>query len=111
MGCGAHNFAPFKDLNPDCKTDERYKALASGDTYGGLYPFKSPDRIHWSLMRSQTFSQLPRESAVTWKRRRSVFVQVPLAETCNSSQPVRGEHVDRLIGKMRDELSGTTRGN
>lgn len=47
-GIGTHNFAPFKDANPDCKPDERYKAFGSGE--GGLYPFKSPDGIHWSLM-------------------------------------------------------------
>jgi hypothetical protein len=50
-GLGAHNFAPFKDMNPDCKIDEQYKALASGSTSRrGLYPFKSPDGVHWSLM-------------------------------------------------------------
>ena len=47
-GIGSHNFAPFKDANPNCKQDEKYKAIASGE--GGLYPFKSPDGIHWSLM-------------------------------------------------------------
>ena len=47
-GLGSHNFAPFKDPNPNCKPDEKYKAIASGE--GGLYPFKSPDGIHWSLM-------------------------------------------------------------
>ncbi|MFQ6040154.1 MAG: hypothetical protein ACE5PV_04795 [Candidatus Poribacteria bacterium] len=47
-GIGSHNFAPFKDPNSNCKIDEKYKAIASGG--GGLYPFKSPDSIHWSLM-------------------------------------------------------------
>jgi len=50
-GLGSHNFAPFKDPNPACKPSERYKALASGK--GGLYPFKSPDGIHWTLMRKK----------------------------------------------------------
>ncbi|MCZ6678599.1 MAG: hypothetical protein O7E52_15290 [Candidatus Poribacteria bacterium] len=50
-GVGAHNFAPFKDANPDCKPDEKYKALGSGE--GGLYAFKSADGIHWSLMKDQ----------------------------------------------------------
>jgi len=47
-GVGTHNFTPFKDANPDCKPDERYKALGSGE--GGLYAFKSADGIRWSLM-------------------------------------------------------------
>ncbi|HOX38728.1 MAG TPA: hypothetical protein PL033_12130 [Candidatus Brocadiia bacterium] len=45
---GVHNFAPFKDANPACAADARYKALASGK--GGLMAYKSPDGIHWSLM-------------------------------------------------------------
>ena len=50
-GPGSHNFAPFKDANPDCKPDERYKAL--GSTKGGLIAFKSADGIRWSLIRDQ----------------------------------------------------------
>ena len=50
-GVGSHNFAPFKDENPDCKPDEKYKALGSGDR--ALYAFKSPDGIHWSLMNDE----------------------------------------------------------
>jgi hypothetical protein len=46
-GLGSHNFAPFKDTNPACKPEAAYKAIASGK--GGLYPFQSPDGIHWSL--------------------------------------------------------------
>ena len=45
-GVGAHDFAPFKDANPKCKPDEKYKAIGRGR--GGLYAFKSPDGIHWS---------------------------------------------------------------
>ena len=47
-GIGSHNFAPFKDPNPDCESDEKYKAVGSGK--GGLYAFSSPDGLHWSLM-------------------------------------------------------------
>ncbi|NOY82193.1 MAG: hypothetical protein GXP31_14440 [Kiritimatiellaeota bacterium] len=47
-GAGTHNFAPFRDLKPDCPEDARYKALASGK--GGLLAFKSPDGIHWTLL-------------------------------------------------------------
>lgn len=47
-GIGVHNFAPFRDLNPNAAPEEKYKALASGR--GGLYAFRSPDAIRWSLM-------------------------------------------------------------
>ncbi len=47
-GPGSHNFSPFKDDNPDCKPDERYKAL--GSIGGGLIAFKSADGVHWSII-------------------------------------------------------------
>ncbi len=47
---GCHNFVPFKDPNPDCKPDARYKAL--GGIKGGLAAFKSPDGIHWEYIQS-----------------------------------------------------------
>ncbi len=47
-GLGTHNFAPFKDANPETPDDARYKALAGGR--GGLLAFQSPDGIRWSLM-------------------------------------------------------------
>ncbi len=42
------NFTPFKDQNPDCKSDEIYKAVGAGG--GGLFAFKSTDGIHWSYL-------------------------------------------------------------
>ena len=47
-GPGRHNFAPFKDANPDCEPDAAYKAF--GGDKDGLHAFKSPDGVHWSLM-------------------------------------------------------------
>ncbi|MCK5806204.1 MAG: hypothetical protein KAI66_25455, partial [Lentisphaeria bacterium] len=44
-GVGTHNFAPFKDTNPDCSPEARYKAL--GSMKGGLAAFASADGIHW----------------------------------------------------------------
>ena len=52
-GVGTHNFAPFKDSNPNCKPDERYKALAGIKRESGLFALKSADGIHWSLMRDK----------------------------------------------------------
>lgn len=49
-GIGTHCFAVFKDQNPDCEADARYKAIARGRPLGkrGLYTFESPDGIRWS---------------------------------------------------------------
>ncbi len=46
VGQGAHAFSPFIDTNPDCKPEERYKAVApdTGSAMGAaLYAFSSPD--------------------------------------------------------------------
>jgi hypothetical protein len=51
-GLGSHNFAPFKDANPACPPAESYKAVAS-DNNSNLYAFKSPDGLHWSLLRPE----------------------------------------------------------
>lgn len=48
-GPGRHNFAPFRDENPDCPDEHRYKAL--GGTKGGLIAYSSPDGIHWRPLR------------------------------------------------------------
>ena len=50
----AHNFAPFKDNNPACAANARYKALAGGMTMlngkkkSCLHAYHSGDGIHWS---------------------------------------------------------------
>lgn len=48
-GIGTHCFAVFKDTNPDCPADAKYKAISRGRPRGkkGLYTFASPDGIHW----------------------------------------------------------------
>ena len=47
-GLGSHNFAPFKDTNPGCDPDERYKAIGGTVTSKGLLTFKSADGVRWS---------------------------------------------------------------
>lgn len=53
-GDGSLNFTPFRDRNPDCRDDEKYKALGSphSNNHEGqaLLAFKSPDGVHWSLL-------------------------------------------------------------
>lgn len=50
-GIGQHNFVPFKDANPDCDPNAKYKAIGHGK--GGLYAFRSADGIHWELIRDK----------------------------------------------------------
>lgn len=48
-GNGIHNFTAFKDTNPDCPPEARYKALGGCKEKGkhGLIYFRSADAIHW----------------------------------------------------------------
>lgn len=55
---GAHGFAPFRDDNPACPPEQRYKAVGGlgpdgKTTKGDLYALASPDGIHWSLLREK----------------------------------------------------------
>jgi len=47
-----HNFTPMLDANPECRPDERFKALGGHD-HRLLYAYKSPDGIHWSMMQEE----------------------------------------------------------
>ena len=49
-GIGSLAFSPFKDANPNCPPEAKYKALGLGGGKHGLYAFRSADGIHWSLM-------------------------------------------------------------
>lgn len=51
-GLGTHCFVAFKDTNPDCPPEARYKGISRGRPVGsrGLYVFQSPDGIRWSLI-------------------------------------------------------------
>ena len=62
-GIESHNFAPFRDTNPTCKPDERYKALGGlnhvgmnwkeATTPAGLFAFASADGIHWRKLQKE----------------------------------------------------------
>ncbi|MCA9024058.1 MAG: hypothetical protein KDA86_02475 [Planctomycetaceae bacterium] len=51
-GLGTHCFVAFKDMNPDCDPQAKYKGISRGRPEGkkGLYVFQSPDGIRWELM-------------------------------------------------------------
>lgn len=52
---GVHGFAPFKDSNPACPPESRYKALGANaaDWPLKLYALQSTDGIRWSLMQEE----------------------------------------------------------
>ncbi len=54
---GMHGFSPFQDTNPDCRPDERWKAVGGGwrESHHGLYLMGSPDGIAWRLLSDKPF--------------------------------------------------------
>ncbi|MBT3375341.1 MAG: hypothetical protein HN742_07545 [Lentisphaerae bacterium] len=48
QGIQAHNLVAFRDTNPACTPDERFKAVGGTGT-NNLYALYSPDGIHWRL--------------------------------------------------------------
>lgn len=46
-GDGAHCFVPFRDTNPACLPNEKYKAVSCAR--GGLCVYVSPDGLRWSF--------------------------------------------------------------
>ena len=110
-GTGTHNFTPFKDPNPACQPDAKYKALA-GASRGykkGLYAVKSPDGIHWTLMSEEpviTKGAFDSQNLAFWDPTRNLYADfhrtfhegVRAIMTCTSpdflqwTDPVRLEH-------------------
>ncbi len=55
VGSGTHCFVAFRDDNPNCSEDARYKGISRGgrSQKKGLYAFKSPDGVRWSPMQKE----------------------------------------------------------
>jgi len=50
-GSISHNVTPFRDENPDCPDDKKYKAVGGVKWFdGGLWALGSPDGINWRLL-------------------------------------------------------------
>ena len=54
-GIGVHAFAAFKDTNPACRPEARYKGVSRGRPEGkrGLYFYESPDGLRWTMTSSE----------------------------------------------------------
>ncbi len=81
------DMVPFKDTNPNAKPGARYKALVRGcrgtcqiaETRSdyGMYPFKSPDGIHWNLMSEKpviTRGRFDSQNLAFWDATRGRYV-------------------------------------
>jgi len=48
-----HNFAAFKDTNPNCPPEARYKGIGGEKKEGGLFVYQSADGIHWKKIKEK----------------------------------------------------------
>ena len=67
---------PFKDANPACKPEQRYKALAVGNI--GLLAFQSRDGVHWSLVQNEpviTKGAFDSQNLAFWDSTRRRYVE------------------------------------
>ena len=72
-GPESHNFAPFRDTNPNRKEGQEYKAL------GGIPPvaFVSADAIHWKKLREEpvlTRGKFDSQNVAFWDEERGHYV-------------------------------------
>ena len=78
-GPGTHCFTPFKDTNPNCNPDARYKALTADyrDGKRGLLALQSPDGIHWKLIQDEhviTEGYFDSQNLAFWDSNRMLYV-------------------------------------
>lgn len=75
-GEGTHCFTPFKDTNPDCPPEARYKAL-SGSFRRGLHAYQSPDGLRWQRIRPEpvlTDGDFDSQNLAFWDSQRKCYV-------------------------------------
>ena len=87
------DMVPFKDTNPNAQADAKYKALVrgcrgphqvlEGQTDNGMYPFKSPDGIHWTLMRDKPVINKPAKTLIGGTCPQRCFTQSRMAKNNN----------------------------
>ncbi len=77
-GKGIIAFVPFKDTNPGCRPDQRFKAMVARTTpTRGLYGYVSSDGVHWKLMQERpvmTTGQFDSQNVAFWDSVRGRYV-------------------------------------
>ncbi len=84
-GAGSHCFTPFKDTNPSCPPDARYKALAQVHRTGRphyavkgemtVFAYKSPDGFRWTMSDGPliTFGDFDSQNTAFWDSHAGVY--------------------------------------
>lgn len=76
-GDGTHCFTPFKDANPACKPEARYKALSRSGS-SGMHAYQSADGVRWSRMTHElviTDGDFDSQNLAFWDASRKCYVE------------------------------------
>lgn len=104
-------FAPFLDTNPNCKPEEKYKALAIASRSKGLRVFASPDGLRWKpiveqmvILKSTPENEVEFDSLnlAFWDNERKCYVAY-----FRKYRPLE-KRLPNLGGRVRDILTATS---
>ncbi len=80
-GISSHDFNPFWDKKPGTPKDAKYKAVGFGysadGSKNGLYAWKSPDAVHWTLFQqTPVFTNAPfdTQNVAFWSEQEGCYV-------------------------------------
>ncbi len=114
-GGASHNFTPFKDHNPDCPADAKYKAFGVRNG-NGLAAFKSANGVHWSRVQEApviTDGAFDSQNLAFWDPNKKLYVayyrdfrnkkvrDIKLATSPDFIQWTKGEYLN--YGDAADE--------
>jgi len=109
-------FVPFKDTNPDCKPDEKFKAMVTRgkpNPNQALYAYASADGLRWRLMRREpiiTKGYFDSQNVAFWDSVRARYVAY-FRETRGPNDEIRPKGPELGLddnGPARDVLTCTS---
>ena len=101
-------FVPFKDANPDCKSEHRYKVfVAVYRPVRGLHAYSSPDGIHWNPLKDRaviTTGYFDSQNLAFWDSNRSCYVSYHRALRGGPGMIISPSHE----GSTKDVMTATS---
>ncbi|MEC3878966.1 hypothetical protein [Parapedobacter sp. 10938] len=104
----SHNLTPFKDTNPNCPPERRYKAIGGVDT-SGVFALVSADGIQWSKLSDQavlTDGWFDSQNTVFWDSTRGHYrMYYRDWHRQSPARKVRGIVTDRIYRGIKTAIS------
>ena len=127
-GAGSHCLTPFKDTNPNCRPDARYKALSQVHRTGRphyavqgemtVFAYKSPDGIRWTISDGPliTKGDFDSQNAAFWDSHAGLYreyhrvrvLRKPGGELLIGGRPAYGGFRSIMTGTSKNFLNWTS---